>query len=126
MVSSEAGLGTTVRLYLPALEEAVDELVNSDDALRGDQTILIVDDEELLLIMGKMVLGTFGYNVLTASNGRQALDVLEENGAADIDLVVTDLVMPHMDGYALIENLKSQKPFGSMDLARAVKKVLNE
>lgn len=152
VVSSEAGQGTTVRLYLPALEEAVDELVNSDDALRGDQTILIVDDEELLLTMGKMVLGTFGYNVLTAGNGRQALDVLEKNGAADIDLVVTDLVMPHMDGYALIENLKSQKPdlkiictsgnfrpsnselgitylqkpFGSMDLARAVKKVLNE
>jgi signal transduction histidine kinase len=152
VVSSEAGQGTTARLYLPALQETVDELVDSEDALRGDQTILIVDDEELLLTMGEMVLGTFGYNVLTAGNGRQALDVIEENGAADIDLVVTDLVMPHMDGYALIENLKSQKPdlkiictsgnfrpsnrelgitylqkpFDSMDLARAVKKVLTE
>ena len=57
-----------------------------------------------------MVLSSFGYKVLTAGNGRQALDLLETEDAQDIDLVVTDLVMPHMDGYALIENLKNQKP----------------
>lgn len=149
---SEPGQGTTVRVYLPAADAAEDEDVfASDDALRGDQSILIVDDEELLRTMGEMVLSSYGYDVITAANGRAALDLLEKEGATEIDLVVTDLVMPHMDGYALIENLKKhqpdlriiccsgnfrpsnkelgitylQKPFDSMDLVRAVKKVLN-
>ena len=149
---SEPGQGTTVRVYLPAADAAEDEdLFESDDALRGDQSILIVDDEELLRTMGEMVLSSYGYDVITASNGRAALDLLEKEDATEIDLVVTDLVMPHMDGYALIENLKKhqpdlriiccsgnfrpsnkelgitylQKPFDSMDLVRAVKKVLN-
>ena len=118
--------------------------------MRGDQSILIVDDEELLLTMGEMVLTSYGYDVMTAANGRAALYLLEKEGTPSVDLVITDLVMPHMDGYALIENLKKhkpdlriiccsgnfrpsnkelgitylQKPFDSMDLIRAVRKVL--
>lgn len=152
VLNSETGQGTTVRVFLPAADMAAEELIDSEELLMGDQTVLIVDDEELLLTMGDMVLSSFGYKVLTAGNGRQALDLLATEDAKDIDLVVTDLVMPHMDGYALIENLKQekpdlkiictsgnfrpsnqelgitylQKPFDSMDLARAVKKVLSE
>ena len=152
VLASETGQGATVRVFLPAAEVPAEELIDSEELLMGDQTVLIVDDEELLLTMGDMVLSSFGYKVLTAGNGRQALDLLETEDAQDIDLVVTDLVMPHMDGYALIENLKNlkpdlkiictsgnfrpsnqelgitylQKPFDSMDLARAVKKVLSE
>jgi len=152
VLASEPGQGTTVRVFLPAAELPAEELIDSEELLMGDQTVLIVDDEELLLTMGDMVLSSFGYKVLTAGNGRQALDLLATEDAKDIDLVVTDLVMPHMDGYALIENLKKdkpdlkiictsgnfrpsnqelgitylQKPFDSMDLARAVKKVLTE
>ncbi|MGB0582841.1 MAG: response regulator, partial [Limisphaerales bacterium] len=152
IVASEAGQGTTIRVYLPATDADVEEQFDGEDQLMGDQSILIVDDEELLLTMGDMVLSSFGYHVLTAGNGRQALDLLENEDATDIDLVVTDLVMPHMDGYELIESLKKdqpdlkiictsgnfrpsntelgitylQKPFDSMDLARAVKKVLSD
>lgn len=152
IIASEAGQGTTARIFLPATDAEVEEQIDSEEELMGDQTILIVDDEELLLTMGDMVLSSFGYHVMTAGNGRQALDLLEQEDAKDIDLVVTDLVMPHMDGYELIESLKTdkpdlkiictsgnfrpsntelgitylQKPFDSMDLARAVKKVLSE
>jgi signal transduction histidine kinase len=151
-VVSEPGQGTTVRIYLPAGGvEDVEDLYESDDELRGEQSVLIVDDEELLRTMGEMVLSSYGYDVMTAANGRAALDLLETEGTPAVDLVVTDLVMPHMDGYALIENLKKhkpdlkiiccsgnfrpsnkelgitylQKPFDSMDLLRAVKKVLS-
>jgi signal transduction histidine kinase/ActR/RegA family two-component response regulator len=150
-VVSEPGQGTTVRIYLPAGEvDEAEEDYETDDQLRGDQSILIVDDEELLLTMGEMVLTSYGYDVMTAANGRAALDLLEKEGTPSVDLVITDLVMPHMDGYALIENLKKhkpdlriiccsgnfrpsnkelgitylQKPFDSMDLIRAVRKVL--
>lgn len=152
IVASEAGQGTTVRVFLPATDADVEEQLDSEEQLMGDQSILIVDDEELLLTMGDMVLSSFGYHVLTAGNGRQALDLLDKEDAKDIDLVVTDLVMPHMDGYELIDSLKKskpdlkiictsgnfrpsntelgitylQKPFDSMDLARAVKKVLSD
>jgi nitrogen-specific signal transduction histidine kinase len=152
VIASEAGQGTTVRVFLPATDSAAEELFDSEEELMGDQTILIVDDEELLRTMGDMVLSSFGYHVLTADNGRKALDLLAEEDNKDVDLVVTDLVMPHMDGYQLIESLKRekpdlriictsgnfrptnaelgitylQKPFDSMDLARAVKKVLSD
>lgn len=152
VVASESGQGTTVRIFLPATEADAEELFDSEEELMGDATILIVDDEELLRTMGDMVLSSFGYHVMTADNGRKALDLLENEDNKDVDLVVTDLVMPHMDGYQLIESLKKdkpdlkiictsgnfrptntelgitylQKPFDSMDLARAVKKVLSD
>lgn len=147
VIASEAGQGTTIRIFLPASDGAAEELFDSDDELKGDQTILIVDDEELLRTMGDMFLSSYGYHVLTADNGRKALDLLTEEGHQDVDLV-----MPHMDGYQLIKSLKKnkpdlkiictsgnfrpsnnelgitylQKPFDSMDLARAVKRVLSE
>ena len=151
MVQSATGQGTTVRIYLPASDRTEDEPPEAEAELTGDQSILIVDDEELLRTMGDMVLSSYGYKVLTAANGREALDLLEKDDTPRIDLVVTDLVMPHMDGYDLIKTLQSQmpdiriictsgnfrpgnselgitylqKPFNSMNLARAVKKVLS-
>ncbi len=151
VVQSATGQGTTVRIYLPASDRTEDEPPEAEAELTGDQSILIVDDEELLRTMGDMVLSSYGYKVLTAANGREALDLLEKDDTPRIDLVVTDLVMPHMDGYDLIKTLQSQmpdiriictsgnfrpgnselgitylqKPFNSMNLARAVKKVLS-
>lgn len=145
-IASPAGQGTTVRIYLPARGKTLEEGVLADEDLRGDQTVLIVDDEELLLTMSEMVLTSFGYRVLTAANGRQALDIIERSDS-HVDLVVTDLVMPHMDGHQLIQHLQNvapglriictsgnfrpsnrqlgvtylQKPFTSQDLLRVVK-----
>jgi CheY-like chemotaxis protein len=149
-VKSEVGTGTTVRVYLPAHKKVlVDQSANLDD-LSGTQTILVIDDEDLLLTMSEMVLSSFGYCVLTANSGLRALEIFSEK-ASEIDLVITDLVMPQMSGRELIERLRKkvpqlkvicasgfvrppasedqenylQKPFASQDLLRKVKQVLS-
>lgn len=151
-VSSTQGQGASFRIYLPAQKRVVQDRVYNDDELRGNQTILMVDDEDLLLTMGEMVLTSFGYRVMTASSGQRALEILESNGSR-IDLLITDLVMPKMSGRELIEQVHPkfphlpiictsgyvrsknsednngevylQKPFSSQDLLLKVKKVLN-
>jgi two-component system, cell cycle sensor histidine kinase and response regulator CckA len=147
-VSSQVDRGTVVRIYLPAQRKIVrDHAVKADD-LGGTETILVVDDEELLLTMGDMVLSSFGYRVLTANSGQRALELFEQN-QSDIALVITDLVMPRMSGREVIEHLRRlspsvkiicssgyvranaedeelylQKPFTSLDLLRKVREAL--
>lgn len=149
-VSSQPGKGTSVRVYLPALKKIVKDVRFEDDALEGTQTVLIVDDEDLLLTMAEMVLSSYGYKVLTANSGQAGLDVFSKK-AGEIDLVITDLVMPRMSGRELIERIRKvrsdvkvvcatgylrsgsapedefylQKPFTSQDLLRKVKEVLS-
>jgi CheY-like chemotaxis protein len=149
-VKSEVGKGTSVRVYLPAHKK---ELVEHDthlDDLSGSATILMIDDEDLLLTMGEMVLTSFGYKVLTANSGAKALEIFTQK-SSEIDLVITDLVMPQMSGRELIERIRRhspnvkvicasgfvrppsteerqnylQKPFASQDLLRKVKQVLS-
>lgn len=72
-------------------------------------TILLVDDDENDRLLTGRALKKAGYQVLTAENGRQALDILQEQGAG-IGLVVTDKDMPEMDGIALAKQLKTQFP----------------
>jgi nitrogen-specific signal transduction histidine kinase/CheY-like chemotaxis protein len=148
-VSSEQGQGTSVRLYLPASQETVTETVLLKVDSEHRRTILMVDDEDLLLTMGKAVLTTFGYEVLTANSGEKALQLLG-NTTASIDLVITDIVMPQMSGRELIDQLELrlpgvpvlrtsgymrtggedtdltylQKPFSSQVLVRRVKQIL--
>lgn len=150
-ITSPPGQGTTVRIYLPAQGKLLEKGVLAEEDLRGEQTVLIVDDEELLLTMSEMVLSSFGYRVRTAANGRAALDIIEASDA-HVDLVVTDLVMPHMDGHQLIQHLQNvapglriictsgnfrpgnrqlgvtylQKPFTSQDLLRVVKEAFQK
>lgn len=140
-----------MRIYLPAERKTLEEGALATEDLRGDQTVLIVDDEELLLTMSDMVLSSFGYRVLRAENGRAALDIIERTDS-HVDLVVTDLVMPHMDGQQLIQHLQNvapglriictsgnfrpsnrelgvtylQKPFTSQDLLRVVKRAFQQ
>jgi signal transduction histidine kinase/CheY-like chemotaxis protein len=148
-VLSQLGQGTTVSLFLPARKKIVKDSDFHDNNLTGNQTILMVDDEDILLTMGQMILSSFGYRVLTANSGEKALEVFK-NSSLPIDLVITDLVMPKMSGRELIENLRRispavpiictsgylrsssrddealylQKPFNSQDLLRKVKEVL--
>jgi len=108
-ISSQPGTGTSVRVYLPAEKRLVrDDAVSSDD-LSGTQTILIVDDEDLLLTMGKTILSAFGYRVLTANGGQRALEILSQK-ATTVDLVITDLVMPAMSGRELVEHIRQRSP----------------
>jgi two-component system cell cycle sensor histidine kinase/response regulator CckA len=108
-VSSQASTGTSVRIYLPAEKRVVqDNQVNVDD-LNGTQTVLMVDDEDLMLTMGQTVLSAFGYQVLTANSGQKALDLLAKD-EKKVDLVITDLVMPAMSGRELVEHLRKTSP----------------
>ncbi len=92
---SEPGHGTTVRMYIPRADRAADELVEPSMALddfRGTETILLVEDNELVRHNAEEQLLNLGYRVLVAGNGPEAIEVLRKE--ADIDLLFTDVVMP--------------------------------
>jgi two-component system cell cycle sensor histidine kinase/response regulator CckA len=148
-ISSMPGKGTSARVYLPAEKSRIYNSGGPDTGLRGTGTVLVVDDEGLLLTMAETILMDFGYKVLTANNGQKALQVLAQPGVR-IDLIVTDLVMPGMGGRELIERIRQQgsdvpimctsgyvlpedkqagagylqKPFTSTELLRKVKAAL--
>jgi two-component system, cell cycle sensor histidine kinase and response regulator CckA len=108
-VSSQPGTGTSVRVYVPAEKKIVrDSGVNSKE-LNGTQTILMVDDEDLLLTMGETILSAYGYRVLTANSGQKALDILSKRDTP-VDLVITDMVMPAMSGRELAEHIQRLAP----------------
>jgi two-component system, cell cycle sensor histidine kinase and response regulator CckA len=108
-VSSQMGQGTSVRIYLPAVKKVVEEKVIADDELGGKETILFVDDEELVLTMAEMVLKSRGYRVLTVNSGEKALRLFSEMKSV-IDLLITDMVMPKMNGRELIEKVRVLSP----------------
>jgi two-component system cell cycle sensor histidine kinase/response regulator CckA len=108
-VSSRPGSGTSVRVYLPAEATFVKETVDATADLSGTQTILLVDDEDLLLRMGETILSSYGYRILTANSGQKALEIISEE-KAPIDLLLTDLVMPLMSGRELVEQVQKISP----------------
>jgi PAS domain S-box-containing protein len=112
-VCSEPGKGTTFKVYLPAMDSAsAPRLAPSAQASlpRGNgETILVVDDEASVLTITGQTLETFGYRVLTATDGAHALGVYLQN-QKDIAAVVTDIMMPIMDGPAMIHALRRINP----------------
>ena len=108
-ISSQPGVGTSVRVYLPAEKRLVRDEMPPEQDLTGNQTILMVDDEDLLLTMGKTILSAYGYRVLTANGGPKALEILQRKDTA-ADLVITDLVMPVMSGRQLVEQIRQRLP----------------
>ncbi len=108
-VSSQLGQGTSVRVYLPAVKKVVEETIVNDNDLHGKETILVVDDEEMVLTMSEMVLKSHGYRVLVANSGEQALKIFN-NSKSLIDLLITDMVMPKMNGRELIEKVRVLSP----------------
>jgi two-component system cell cycle sensor histidine kinase/response regulator CckA len=158
-VYSEPGQGTTFKIYLPKVEKdavlAEKEKV-SVETLIGSETVLIVEDDDSLRKMTRTILKQFGYEVLTAEEGEDALKVSKEHDGP-IHLLVTDVVMPGIGGRDLAERLQSvrpevkvifmsgytdnaivrhgilnqgvnfiQKPFASKSLARKVREVLDQ
>lgn len=114
-VSSEPGCGATFFLYLPAVSQLVREVVSSAGASgadllqRGRETVLIVDDEEIMLEIGREILESLGYQVLTAENGVVAT-ALYERERENIDLVMLDIVLPGMSGGEIFAALKKINP----------------
>ena len=150
-VTSPPSQGTTVRIFLPAQKKIVREQATKAEDLRGNQTVLFVDDDETVLTLGQVVLSSFGYKVLPANGAARALELFSDAGS-QIDLVITDLVMPGMSGRELIDHIRwvapavpilstsgylrpsgedtedeyyLRKPFTSQDLLRKVKRVIS-
>jgi PAS domain S-box-containing protein len=103
-VTSAPGAGTTFSIYLPRAEaSAAGKTLSATDGEipRGNETILLVEDEEILRELGLEVLTSLGYKVITAADGAEAVEILSGEARHRIDLVATDLVMPRMNGREL-------------------------
>lgn len=109
-VFSEKDKGTTFTIYIPASEKnAIEEKVSSGMILNGHETILLVDDEPIVIDVGRSILEKMGYNVITARNGKEALQSYSQN-KGNIDLVILDMIMPGMSGRKIFEKLQSFDP----------------
>jgi len=108
-VHSEVGRGTTVDIYLPVVEEEPEaqvEIIESRSTLpRGDETIMVVEDEDTVRHLTVRMLRSLGYHVLEARHGTEAL-ALARQYRKPIHLVISDVVMPHMGGYELVKKLR--------------------
>ncbi len=157
-VDSERGKGTTFKIYLPRFESETTQVTSEEAAgtpPTGTETILLVEDDEPILNLSKMILEKLGYTVLAARAPGQAIDLVEGH-PGDIHLLITDVVMPEMSGRELAEQLAAirpnlkclymsgytadliahrgildegvnfiQKPFGNDDFAARVRQVLD-
>jgi two-component system, cell cycle sensor histidine kinase and response regulator CckA len=99
MCYSEPGHGTTFKIYLPSIQKDKDLRSPPKETAvpRGTETILLVEDDDEIRELGAGLLNEFGYEVITANNGREALKIYEREGAG-ISLIILDLIMPVMDG----------------------------
>jgi CheY-like chemotaxis protein len=112
LVESSPGTGSTFSVYLPRVDQPVaPESGNSPGAapLAGSETVLLVDDQEALRSLGRRTLERYGYTVIAPASAEEACQ-LAAGLAASIDLLVTDVVMPGMNGTELAETLRRENP----------------
>jgi PAS domain S-box-containing protein len=108
-VYSEPGYGTTFKVYLPRVEEKLDaglKQEENDSLPRGNETVLLVEDDPLVRGLAHRILIQQGYRVLEAANGEEALHEARKHAGEKIPLLLTDVVMPQMGGKELSEKLK--------------------
>jgi CheY-like chemotaxis protein len=111
-VYSEVGLGTTVKIYLPRVEEAAMKPAGDilpKDLPGGTETVLVVEDEDTVRDLCTRILENLGYQVMQAPNGAEAI-VLAQGYGDRIDLLLTDVVMPKMNGSELATRLVLHHP----------------
>ncbi len=112
-VYSEPGRGTTFKIYLPQVEPEVKvpaPHLSTPDLPRGTETILLVEDDPALREMAATLLRRLGYTVLAAANGLEALSLKQQRGTGHVDLLFTDVVMPHMSGRELADRVRALYP----------------
>ena len=109
-VYSEKGHGSTFNIYLPASEEDVIEEKKSDgDTLRGSETVLFVDDENMIIETAEELFEQLGYKTLVARSGKEAIETYEKNKER-IDIVLLDMIMPDMSGSDTYDRMKDIDP----------------
>ncbi len=110
-VYSEPGQGTTFRIYLPRgeIEAEVARLPQSDDSASGSETLMIVEDEITILELSTTILENKGYTILAASTPHEALDLVRTFQGV-IHLVITDVIMPQMNGRDLLDQINRLHP----------------
>ncbi len=155
-VYSEPGKGATFNIYLPATHKSVEDQEKTENLLfMGRETVLLVDDEPIIIETAQIMLSELGYTVLTADNGETGIDLFRRY-KGEIDVVILDLIMPKMSGAETFNRIKSidpaarvllssgysrngqaeellqkgcsgfiQKPFNILELSRKVREVLD-
>jgi len=109
-VCSEEGEGTIFDIFLPASgKKAIEKKRPSEELLIGKETVLFVDDEELVLDVGWQMLENMGYRSLTAGSGIEAIDLYKKHWT-EIDMVILDMTMPDMGGGETFEKLREINP----------------
>jgi PAS domain S-box-containing protein len=111
-VFSKYGEGATFKIYLPAAEKAVitsQDTTTHKEKRSGSETILAVDDENIIIRTITESLGSLGYHVISASDGCEAVKLFVEN-KSKIDLIILDLMMPAMNGYEAFKEIKAMDP----------------
>ncbi len=155
-VDSVQGVGATFKIYLPvSTQKIVKDIERTDQVIQKTGTILLVDDEEIILEVGQGLLEAIGYKALTAGDGKEAVEIYKEN-RGKIDVVILDMVMPEMGGGEVYDRMREinsdikvilssgysidgeasdilergcnafiQKPFQMKELSECINKVLN-
>jgi PAS domain S-box-containing protein len=155
-VESKKGQGATFNIYFPASEKSIRKTSEiSERIMKGNETILLVDDEALVIDVGVQLLGKLGYTVIEAKSGRDAIRIFKEQNHT-IDMLILDMVMPNMGGGEVFDQIKRidpkvkvllssgysvngqateilkrgcegfiQKPFNMEDLSKKIREVLN-
>ncbi|MBN2322455.1 MAG: PAS domain S-box protein [Spirochaetes bacterium] len=111
-VYSEPGRGTTFKIYLPRVDEGVVSKKEAErvmETLKGTETVLVVEDEYTVRNMISLVLKSYGYTVFEAGNGPEAIDIFNKH-KEQVDLLLTDAIMPKMNGKELAERVTAINP----------------
>jgi two-component system cell cycle sensor histidine kinase/response regulator CckA len=109
-VESRKGGGATFSIYLPASEKKIAKAAKiTEKLLKGTETVLLVDDEEIILNIGRDLLEATGCRVLTARDGREAIELYQKN-QDDIDIVILDMIMPNISGSDTYDRMKEINP----------------
>jgi len=109
-VYSEKGEGTTFNIYLPASDKSVSgEKESTGEIIEGTETILLVDDEDMIVNVGEQILKRLGYKVIIAKSGKEAIELYKED-QEKIDMVILDMIMPDVGGKMAYKKLKEIDP----------------
>ena len=107
---SEIGYGTSFDIYLPIIEKmVVDEFSSEKTISNGSETVLLVDDEDMIIDVGEALLTKLGYRVIGVNSGKEAVEVIHRRGYG-IDLVILDMIMPGMDGGKTFDRIRDFCP----------------